>query len=322
MDLARMLDKCHRDQWSVGDLDWSRKPRSMPREDEIAIVQLFTDMAGIERLAGALFREQEHRVDDPTLKAIFASFVKDEVRHSHAAQMLADFYDVHHYKEYRQSPSLTAFAPHFVDAIRYLSDDVANTYIVMGELILDIALLRSINDFVHDEMSSEAMRLINRDESRHIAIDYYMAEYHGSEEYERKVQAHQGRLSPGEIARGTRAFVNVLYHGSPFIRDVFLEPMALVDPRGARLHEAFKRAQILGRKEVNARRPFARFQRFLQDGVNHPITGPILGSLFGRLAGPGKDMLMRMYDDEELARARRMTYDELAQEALAQKEAN
>jgi hypothetical protein len=33
-------------------------------------------------------------------------------------------------------------------------------------------------------------------------------------------------------------------------------------------------------------------------------------------------MLTRMYDDEELARARRMTYDELAQEALGAKEAS
>lgn len=317
-----MLDNCHRDQWSVGDLDWSRKPRQMRREDEIAIVQLFTDMSGIERLAGALFREQERRVEDPTLKAIFASFVKDEVRHSHAAQMLADFYDVHHYQEYRPSKSLTDFAPHFVDAIRYLSDDVANAYIITGELILDIALLRSINDFVHDEMSSEAMRLINRDESRHIAIDYYMAEYYGSEAYERKAQAEKRRRSLDELVQGTRAFVSMLYYGSPFIRDVFLDPMSLVDPQGKRLREAFKRAQILGRKEVNARRPFTKFQRFLQDGVNHPITGPLIGNLFGRLAGPGKDMLTRMYDDEELARARRMTYDELAQEALGAKEAS
>ncbi len=98
MDFARMLDKCLALQWRPSDLDWSQAPRPMPPEDEIAIVQLFTDMAGIERLAGALFFEQQKRVEDPTLQAIFATFVQDEVRHSQVAQMLADFYDVHHFR--------------------------------------------------------------------------------------------------------------------------------------------------------------------------------------------------------------------------------
>ena len=51
MDLDRMLDMCCKGQWKVDDLDWSIPPRTMGREEEIAIVQYFTDMAGIERLA-------------------------------------------------------------------------------------------------------------------------------------------------------------------------------------------------------------------------------------------------------------------------------
>src|ERR1700733_6483560 len=176
MDLERMLRMCHEGQWKTSDLDWSHRPRAMSKEDEIAIVQLFTDMAGIERLAGALFVEQHRRVTDPTLKKIFATFIKDEVRHAQAAQLLADHYDVSHYKVYRTSLTLERFFPGFVEAIRYLDDDIANSYITAGELILDVALLRSIDDFVKDPMSAQAMELINRDESRHIAIDYYMVE--------------------------------------------------------------------------------------------------------------------------------------------------
>ena len=59
----------------------------------------------------------------------------------------------------------------------------ANAYITAGELILDVALLRSLDDYVADEMSHRAMYLINRDESRHIAIDYRMVEYYASPEY-------------------------------------------------------------------------------------------------------------------------------------------
>ena len=106
MDLQRMLRMCREGQWRVGDLDFAQRPRSMSQDDEMAVVQYFTDMAQIERLAGALFVEQERRVEDPVLKQIFATFVTDEMRHSHAAQMLADHYDVHRYKVYRTSASL------------------------------------------------------------------------------------------------------------------------------------------------------------------------------------------------------------------------
>lgn len=317
VDLDRMLESCRRDQWSVGDLDWSRKPREMSRDDEMKIVQLFTDMSGIERLAGALFREQERRVSDPRLKAIFVTFVKDEVRHSHAAQMLADFYDVHHYKEYRQSDSLARFAPVFVDAVRYLSDDVANAYIVSGELILDIALLRSIDDFVDDDMSHAAMALINRDESRHIAVDYHMAEYYGSDAFQEKRRSDPP-LAPAEKLRGAATFARMIYLGQPFISDVFLSPMEHVDPRGKRLREAFKRMQLLGKKEPNARLPFTRFLRSLDAVFNHPVGGKLAGGLAGRLAGVGP-FLQRFYTPEELERARHMTYAELAEEALAVK---
>ncbi len=314
-----MLQRCERDQWNVGDLDWSRAPREMSREDEMAIVQMFTDMSGIERLAGALFLEQERRVENPTLKAIFKTFVKDEVRHAHAAQMLADYYDVHHYKTYRQSSALTAFTPHFIGAIRHLSDDVANVYITMGELILDIALLRSINDYVHDEMSAAAMELINRDESRHIAIDYYMSGYYASDEYDQKMAERAAAQPLALQMQGAWALANMLYHAQAFSRDVFFTPMLLVDPHGKRFREAFKRMQLLGRRETKARRPFSKFLRFLQDGVNHPVAGRFVGGFFSRLMGVEQDFVKHLFTAEELARAQRMSYDELAQEALGAK---
>src|SRR5579859_7776320 len=157
MNLQSMLEKCRRDQWRLNDLDWSKSPRPMSRDDEMAIVQYFTDMATIERLAGALFREQERRVDDPTLKKIFRTFIVDEERHAQAAERLALFYDVHRHRHYATSESLSRFFPHFLTAVGELSDDIANTYITGGELLLDIALLRSIDDYVADDMSKQVM---------------------------------------------------------------------------------------------------------------------------------------------------------------------
>jgi hypothetical protein len=308
-----MLERCHRDQWKVGDLDWSKKPRPMSREDEMAIVQLFTDMAGIERLAGELFREQERRANDPVLKEIFRTFVKDEVRHAHAAQMLADHYDVHHYKSYSINENLQKFTPHFLEAIKHLSDEVANAYVTGGELILDIALLRSINDYVADDMSAQAMHLINRDESRHIAIDYYMAEYYASDAF----LTAAAEKKPKDRLHAWWTFANVIFYAQPFFKAVFFRPMELVDPSGKRLKEAFKRFQLLGMKPGATMRPFAKFMRALQDLFNHPVTGSLFGNALARVAGVEPALMKRLYDESELARARSMSYEALAEEALA-----
>jgi hypothetical protein len=318
MDLARMLERCRRDQWSVRDLDWSRPPRPMSKEDEIAIVQLFTDMSEIERLAGALFVEQMRRATDPTLKEIFQTFVVDEVRHAQCAQMLADHYDVHHYEAYQVSDSLRRFKPHFVAAIRHLDDDVANAYITAGELILDIALLRSIDDYVHDDMSAQAMVLINRDESRHIAIDYHMASYYASDEYRRKVAA-RARKSVRAHAEAARTFAAMLWYAKPFFRDVFFRPMDMVDPSGVRMREAFKRMQLLSTKPGVSDLWFSRFMLGLQALYLDPKRGPLVRAVVARLAGVDPRYIERLYTQAELERAKAMSFSELADEALAAK---
>jgi hypothetical protein len=321
MNLERMLQKCRQDQWRVGDLDWSVPARAMSADDEATIVQLFTDMAGIERLAGALFVEQTRRVKDPVLEAIFETFVIDEVRHSHAAQMLADHYDVHHLRSYRENESLHRFFPHFIDAVRYLSDDVANVYITMGELILDVALLRSINDYVRDDLSSEVMALINRDESRHIAVDYHMMEYYASQAYHDDLRSRPKKPWTHE-ARALWAFSNVLYHSKAFNQDVFFRPMDVVDPSGRRITEAFKRFQLLRAKPGVDTLPFARFMQSMQDAYNDPLWGPLVGGLASRALGLEPRFMKLMNSDEEMLAAARKSYDQLAEEVLAVKTAS
>lgn len=321
MDLERFLDKCRQGQWKVDDLDWSVKPKSLARADELAVVQYFTDMAGIERLAKALFEEQRRRTADPTLQKIFATFVVDEERHAQVAERLAAHYDVHHYRRYQPSPSLTRFAPHFVDAIRYLSAEVANAYITSGELLLDVALLRSLDDYVDDGMSKQAMHLINRDESRHIAIDYYMVEYYTSPAYQAWLD-RQPRPPLAHYRKAAWAMGNMIFHAGPFLKDVFLAPMQVVDPGGRRLREAFKRIQLLSEKPEVADRPFPKFIRALQFLYRTPGLRQIFGGLIGRMAGVPGEYLDPLNTEDEVRRARAMSYDELASEALAAKYAS
>ena len=313
-----MLEMCRRDQWKLSDLDWSARPRELSPADEIAIVQLFTDMAGIERLAGALFAEQARRATDPTLREIFLSFVVDEERHAQAAERLARFYDLRGLRVYRENASLSRFRPHFLHAVKYLSDEIANAYITGGELVLDVALLRSLDDYVADGTSAAAMKLINRDESRHIAVDYHMVEHYASPAYQREVDARP-RPRLRERLRGLRAIAGVLYHAAPFFRAVFFEPMERVDPSGRRLREAFKRMQLMNAKPGVSERPFGAFMKRLSDLFNHPVAGPLFGGVLARLAGIEPALMKRFYSEVEWERASRMSFDELADEALGAK---
>jgi hypothetical protein len=318
MDLARMLDKCVRDQWSIDDLDWTLPPPQLSRDKEEAVVQYFTDMEGIELLAGALFEVQRDKTSDPTLKKIFSTFVADEKRHAAAAARLAKHYDVHHHRSYVESPALTAFRPHFLALVENTSPEIANAYITSGELILDVALLRSLDDYVADEMSHRAMHLINRDESRHIAIDFYMTEHYASDEYLAEV-ARRGRPSLRELAVGLSSLAKMMWHARPFLQQVFIAPMDRTDPSGRRLHEAFKRIQLLMRKPTVARLPFSRLMITTQNLYNHPIAGKLFGRALLRVLGAEDRAARFLFTTDELARSQRMSFDELAEEALAAK---
>ena len=317
MDLTRFLDKCRDGQWKIDQLNWTVAPRELSRRDEIGIVQYFTDMAAIERFAGALFEVQRDLVSDPTLKKIFATFVADEERHAQAAEKLARHYDVHRYQSYRVSPELRKFRPHFLNAIKYVSPEIANMYITGGELMLDVALLRSLNDYVNDEMSNQVMDLINRDESRHIAMDYYMMEYYASDEYQRNY--HRPKRDAKEWARAAWSFGNLLYYARPFMIAVFLNPMEILDPKGDRMKEAFKRMQLLQNKPKVANRPFPKFLRGIRDLYNNPRVGPVFGELLSRIGGAPGEYMRDLYTEEEARMAERMSMDELAEEAVQAK---
>lgn len=313
-----MLDKCVRDQWSIDDLDWSLPPPHLSRDKEEAVVQAFTDMAGIELLAGALFKVQRDKTADPTLKKIFSTFVADEKRHSAVASRLADHYNVHNYRDYKESPSLTSFRPHFLALVENTSPEIANAYITSGELILDVALLRSLDDYVADEMSHAAMHLINRDESRHIAVDFHMTEHYCSDDYLAEIR-RRPRPSVKDIAQGTAALARMMWHAKPFLQQVFLAPMDRTDPTGRRVQEAFKRIQLVLRKPTVARTPFSRFMIFMQDLYNRPVVGKVFGRLLLRALGAEDRAARILFTQEELARTKRMSFDELAEEALAVK---
>jgi hypothetical protein len=289
MDLNRMLHQCRGGQWRTEDLDWSRPRPEMSREKEMAVVQYFTDMAGIERLAAALFEEQRARAEDPVLAEIFGTFVEDERRHARCAELLAAHYDVHRLKQYRQNEELIVFGHAFGMALRHLSAEIATVYVTVGELLLDVALLRSIDAYVDDPMSSQVMERINRDESRHIAMDFYMTEYYASPDYQAWLR-RQPRPSVGELASACWAFSRMMRHARPFLRAIFLDPMDAVDPAGRRIAEAFSRYQQLIDRPTVRTSPLARVIHGTQWLAAQPRLSPLADRL-ARVIGLPRQLL-------------------------------
>lgn len=318
MDLERMLHKCRQGQWTPEDLDWDGVPRAMERAEEEAIVQYFVDMAAIERLAKALFEEQRRRVDDPTLKKIYSTFIVDEERHAVVAERLARHYDVHGYRDYRVSPQIDRFMPHFLRAIRYLTDEVANGYITGGEILLDVALLRSINDYVQDGMSQQAMDRINRDESRHIAIDFHMVEYYTTEAYRQRVR-ERPRRPLREHVMAAWVFVQLIRHGGPFFVQMFVKPMEVVDPAGRRLREAVKRLQLLQDMPGVDTHFTAKFGLLLRDLYHHPQLGPLFAGAIQRVVGIPHEFIENLYTQDESREAHQRGFGWLAEQTLAAK---
>ncbi len=162
------------------------------------------------------------------------------------------------------------------------------------------------------------MHLINRDESRHIAIDFHMTELYASDEHI-ELMRNRPWPSPREAVANVRAIATMMWRAKPFLQDVFLKPMDRTDPSGRRVQEAFKRVQLLMRKPTVARMPFSRFMTTMQDLYNTPVVGKLFGGFLLRALGAEDRAARRLFTEEELARSQQMTFDELAEDALAVK---
>ncbi len=251
MDLDRMVEKCERGQWDVNSFDWKQKPIPLSREKEIQVCQYYTDMSYIERLAGALFLSLHERMEDPRLKKIFWYCYLDEVRHSQAAANLADYFNVHNYKFYTPNQWMLRFIPSFVKSVKTLNPAFATGVILGGELILDIALLRGLNEYVDDPLSREVIERVNQDESRHIAMDFYMTEYFSKNKFQRESGDRTNATLKPELW-------GMWIWGPGFFNDVFFRPMQVVDPTNIQMKEVVKRLRRFTDREEVKNNPFVK----------------------------------------------------------------
>ncbi|MCP3983440.1 MAG: diiron oxygenase [bacterium] len=243
LDPNKMLESCRNGQWNVDDFDWTKTPEvELNKTIEMRFCQFYMDQCFIERLAGTLFQALSDRMDDPVLKEIYQWCHLDEIRHSQAAYKLCDYFDVNHYKLYTPNISLLKLTPHFVNLVKTTHPAVANAMILGGEIILDIALLRAINDNLPDPMSQAVVKKINRDEARHLAMDFFMTEYCAEHEL-----PNDGYVSADLFDNADRR--GFLRYGPAAFNEVFFRPMAILDPSGKQMESVMRRLRKLNLRE-------------------------------------------------------------------------
>lgn len=242
MDLERMLERCRKGQWSVEDFDFTGRPIAMDRFDEMEACQAFTNLIYIERIAALTFLELSKKVESPVLRAIYESFYDDEVRHAEAMSRLAVYFNAHNYKIYAPDPQLSVFVRTITETIQNINPAFASAMVTLGELVLDVALLRAVNDYIEDPLSRAVIEKVNQDESRHIAMDFYLIEEYGKQESEPPRVMDLFRLVANRNLFGAMTWA-VLSLGNLFGRVV-----AVMDPDGKRFLEAQMRFERLGER--------------------------------------------------------------------------
>lgn len=188
LDLDKMLGSISEGQWSVDAFDWKTPSPTLDAlgEDErrsMAHCLLF--VAGLERLGSEAFRVTASQEPDPRAKAIFQLIALDEERHAEAEVRMAarlghDFGGLPRVARwfFRLARRDLAMA---TLATRRLIHENISMQIVLFELGLDSFFTPMLKERLSDPLHDEVVRRIERDESRHLAMDYWLLERRGTE---------------------------------------------------------------------------------------------------------------------------------------------
>lgn len=185
MNLEHLLDIAKNGQWSVDDFDWKTPVMGIDKVSKAnrkRIGQMLLFTAGVERLGLTGFMLSAKHTPDKTAKAVFMLNAFDEERHAEAETLLARRLGV----EWHDLPWVVRVMfknlhEDFRRAARGRNGrqvfELVNRQIVIAELALDAILIPTLKKILDDPLQTEVFRLIDKDEARHLTMDYWTLEY-------------------------------------------------------------------------------------------------------------------------------------------------
>ena len=183
LDLSHVLEATKKGQWSVHEFDWDTPLQggdtlTADEKRQAGLMILFT--AGLEMQAAKIFGLCAEYVGDKHARQIYELFERDENRHAEAEILMAKRYGV----TWKDLPLATkwlfeALKLQWVAPSRVLHE-MTSTQIVFFEIGLDSLLIPALKATVSDPLQAEVFRRIDVDESRHLAMDYWLLERRGT----------------------------------------------------------------------------------------------------------------------------------------------
>lgn len=175
LDLGRMRQMCIAGQWRLDDVDIDGPGlERFPQAQRPAVCGFVEELVWVEQAGLTLFRNLAAVADDQNLKVIFESCAADEERHAQAQAAL-----LRRWGGLSGAMPRRGLRPHLmISAMEKLGPridpTVYATIITLVEVVLDGALVKTVTESVDDPVSKRLYALINRDESRHLAMDWYL----------------------------------------------------------------------------------------------------------------------------------------------------
>lgn len=182
LDLTEVLNKVKDRQWALGDIDWDAPGADkITDEQRPKLKDFMADLVWIEQVGARGFAALALKTDDETLAELYRYFHAEEQRHANAELALMRRWGMLEADEIPEPNINIRLAIDWLDTFADTASlSMLGTVIPMLETALDGALLKFLLEEVNDPLCHETFKLINADESRHLAVDFHALDMLGN----------------------------------------------------------------------------------------------------------------------------------------------
>lgn len=212
LDLTHMLAKIEAGAWHLDDVDWDQPGQELVRPEQYDQLRAFMcDLVWIEHVGARGFAALAQQAPDPQLAAIYRHFEREEEQHARAELALMRRWGMVAPGEIPVANTNIRLTMQWLDQHADQLDFAMLTCVIaMLEVALDGALVKLLLDQVDDPVCHQVFALINRDEARHLAVDFHVMEQVGMNARARQwVQLAAKSLQPVRLL-GLLAYVPLL----------------------------------------------------------------------------------------------------------------
>ncbi|MCE5288745.1 MAG: ferritin-like domain-containing protein [Nocardiaceae bacterium] len=211
-DFDTMLGRIKERQWSLADIDWDAPgAETLSPELWAKLKPFMADLVWIENVGARGFAAMAKKAPTETLREIYRYFHAEEQRHANAELALMRRWGMLD-EDVLPEPNINVrlvieFLDRYADG---MSLSFLGTVIPMLEVALDGALIKFVTDEIQDPVAQDVFKLINADESRHLATDYAVMDLLGHAALRKRMIDFVGGWAKPSLIVGVLSYVPLL----------------------------------------------------------------------------------------------------------------